>query len=134
MLDRRSGRALYRQLADALRAQITSGELPPGSHLPSESYLQASYDVSRDVARAAIAALRGEGLVVTERGRQSFVRKHLPLERVSAPPDASIRARMPTADQRACLDMPEGVPVLVVRTTGDEAVYAADRVELRYEP
>ncbi|MCI0687524.1 MAG: GntR family transcriptional regulator, partial [Sporichthyaceae bacterium] len=60
----RAGKPIkYQQVADALREQITAGILPPASPLPSESQIIDQYGVSRPTARAAIAALRAEGLI-----------------------------------------------------------------------
>src|SRR5215472_6771379 len=64
---------LYTQLADILREMIKSAELQPRSALPSESYLQQEQGVSRGTVRMAIGILRDEGLVVTIRGRGTFV-------------------------------------------------------------
>jgi GntR family transcriptional regulator len=69
---------LYTQLADILRERIRSGELPPRSLLPSESYLQQEQGVSRGTVRMAISILRDEGLVVTISGRGTFVRERDP--------------------------------------------------------
>jgi GntR family transcriptional regulator len=68
------GQALYTQLANTLREQITTGTLPPGSPLPSEAEMKAEYGVSRPTARAAINALRAEGIVTVIHGKGSFVR------------------------------------------------------------
>ena len=65
----------YRQVADALRDQITAGVLPPAAPLPSEAQLVAAYGVSRPTVRAAVASLVAEGLVVTLHGKGSFVRR-----------------------------------------------------------
>jgi GntR family transcriptional regulator len=64
----------YTHVADALREQITSGTLPPASPLPSESEIIAAFGVSRPTARAALRALRAEGLIVVLKGKGSFVR------------------------------------------------------------
>jgi len=48
--------------------------LRPRATLPSESYLQQEYGVSRGTVRMAIGILRDEGLVVTIGGRGTFVR------------------------------------------------------------
>ena len=73
------GQALYTQLANALREQITTGALPPGSPLPSEAEMKTTYGVSRPTARAAINALRAEGIVTVIHGKGSFVRHATPL-------------------------------------------------------
>jgi GntR family transcriptional regulator len=67
--------ALYVQLADTLRDRITSGALPPGSVLPSETELMTEYGVSRPTARAAFTALRNQGLITVIHGKGSFVRR-----------------------------------------------------------
>ena len=52
----------------------SSGSLPPGEKLPSESSLTQQFKVSQGTIRQALAILRGEGLVVAEHGRGVFVR------------------------------------------------------------
>jgi len=44
-----------------------------------------------------------------------------------------VTSRMPTADERDRLDLPEGVPVLVVEQDGQTEIYPADRVQLRVQ-
>lgn len=83
-LDPRSDRPLALQLADLLRAEIQEGRRRPGSQLPTESEFQNEYGVSRTTIRAALAALAGEGLVVTRKGFGSYVRDRRPLRRVSS--------------------------------------------------
>lgn len=68
------GPAKYTQVAEALREQIASGALPPASALPSETQLMETYGVSRPTARAAVAALRAEGLITVLHGKGAFVR------------------------------------------------------------
>lgn len=67
--------AKYQLLADALRDQISTGALPPGSLLPSETELINGYGISRSTARAAIDLLRNEGLIVVHMGRGAYVRR-----------------------------------------------------------
>ncbi len=73
-IDPMSDRPAYKQIADALRAQIESGSLPPGEKLPSESALTQQLKVSQGTIRQALAILRGDGLIVAEHGRGVFVR------------------------------------------------------------
>ncbi|QNE18877.1 GntR family transcriptional regulator [Kribbella qitaiheensis] len=63
------------QLAATLREQILSGQLSPAALLPSERQMIEHYGVSRITVRAAIAALRAEGLVQTIPGKGAFVRR-----------------------------------------------------------
>jgi GntR family transcriptional regulator len=83
-IDRTSDRPVYKQLADALRSAITSGELAESTPLPSETELMQQYGVSRNSVRNAVALLRVEGMIVTEHGRGSFVRARRPLRRLSS--------------------------------------------------
>jgi GntR family transcriptional regulator len=62
-------------IAQALRDEIRSGRLEPGSALPSEARLSARFNVSRGTVRQALAALRSEGLIVGGRGRAPIVRR-----------------------------------------------------------
>lgn len=71
----------YERIARTLRERITSGELAPGERLPTERALMDEFDVSVTVARAAVAALRTEGLIYSQQGRGSFVRDSTPLHR-----------------------------------------------------
>ncbi|HEY4462402.1 MAG TPA: GntR family transcriptional regulator, partial [Streptosporangiaceae bacterium] len=41
----------YRAIADELREQIESGQLPPGSQLPTEIELQDRFSASRNTIR-----------------------------------------------------------------------------------
>jgi DNA-binding GntR family transcriptional regulator len=70
-IDRDAGTPPWRQFAAILRARIESGELT--GRLPSEHYLAVQYEVSVTLVRKALAQLREEGLIVTERGWGSSV-------------------------------------------------------------
>jgi GntR family transcriptional regulator len=61
------------RVADALRAEILTGDLPDGSRLPSLTALASTYGVSVDIARQAIGILRAERLVATRHGAGAFV-------------------------------------------------------------
>ncbi|MFI5957202.1 GntR family transcriptional regulator [Cryptosporangium sp. NPDC051539] len=84
MIDPHGDRAVYRQLADQLRAEIAGGEYGPGSAIPSETTLMQRYGVARNTVRLAMTMLREEGLVVTYHGRGTFVRDALPIRRISS--------------------------------------------------
>jgi GntR family transcriptional regulator len=73
-IDRDSDRTAYKQLADIYRDLIMSGDLPAASELPSESVLADTYGVGRNTVQSALRELRGEGLIVSERGRNWRVR------------------------------------------------------------
>ena len=73
-----SGRPAYLQVAEALRAEIRSGRVRPGSQLPSYEALMRKYGVSITVVRSAVRELKTEGLVYTHQGKGAFVRDPLP--------------------------------------------------------
>src|SRR5947207_3288797 len=81
-INMRSDRPAYKQLADLLRQQITTGELAPGAPVPSETTLMQRYGISRNTVRLAIQLLRSEGRVVTEHGRGTYVRPRQPVRRL----------------------------------------------------
>ncbi len=128
-IDAASFEPVYRQLARILREHIQAGELHAGQALPSEASLSQQFGVGRDAVRDALAMLRGEGLVITTRGIGTFVRgpaDELAVVRVGL--GTRVSARIPTADERLSLGIPEGTAVLVVARAGEpEQVLPADR-------
>ena len=62
-----------RQLADLLRAQITSGELAPGQRLPSIVDLATEHHVTTGTVQKALRILKGEGLVISVPSYGTFV-------------------------------------------------------------
>jgi GntR family transcriptional repressor for pyruvate dehydrogenase complex len=73
-------RKLYRQVADAIMASIKSGDYEPGSRLPSERDLAASFKVSRPTIREAMIALEIHGLVEARQGSGIYVTDHPPAQ------------------------------------------------------
>ncbi len=71
-----------RTIAETIRRQIESGELPPGAQLPSERELARTYGTARNTAREAVRILSDAGLVITDHGRGNFVRPHTTLIRL----------------------------------------------------
>jgi GntR family transcriptional regulator len=68
---------LYQRIAADLRRAISSGELPPGSRLPTEQELGERYGVSRNTVRLALAELTNEGVIASTQGRGTFVRERM---------------------------------------------------------
>ncbi|MEY9890555.1 GntR family transcriptional regulator [Catenulispora sp. MAP5-51] len=66
--------ALYKQVTDAIRDDITQGVYKPGEALPSEARMLEQYGVSRTTLRQALVILRTEGLIEVQHGRGAFVR------------------------------------------------------------
>ncbi|WP_250399427.1 GntR family transcriptional regulator [Streptomyces cellostaticus] len=80
-LDPMSARPLYIQLADVIARQIASGKLAPDRPIPSENHLAEEYGVARLTARRTAQELRERGLIVTVRGKGSFVVEQPPTAR-----------------------------------------------------
>ena len=74
-LERRSGVALWRQIADGIRQMAVSGALGPDGRLPPEAVLAAHFGVNRHTVRSALAQLATEGVVRAERGRGTFIER-----------------------------------------------------------
>lgn len=64
---------IYLQIAGLLASRITDGTYPPRRRIPSEAQLVDEFGVSRPTARAAVQRLVEQGLVVTVRGKGSYV-------------------------------------------------------------
>jgi DNA-binding GntR family transcriptional regulator len=69
----RSAAAPYMQIAESVRTEIMAGRMALGDAVPSERALAIDWGVSRVTASRALAALRVEGLIVSEQGRGTFV-------------------------------------------------------------
>jgi DNA-binding transcriptional regulator YhcF (GntR family) len=78
-------------VADALRDRILSGDLRPGSRLPTQHELAAEFDTNRTAVRQALDTLRREGLL-TGTGR-------------GAPPTVAERARGHEAPRKADIEL-----------------------------
>ena len=76
--------SLSKQIAADLRAAILRGDLAPGAVLPSERQIITQYGTTKATAGKVVSILAAEGLVTTEFGRGTFVRRRPPLRRVSA--------------------------------------------------
>ncbi len=71
-LQRRTGIALWRQVADQIRQSVLTG-LAANERLPAEAELAIRFGVNRHTVRSAIAALEKEGILRAEQGRGTFL-------------------------------------------------------------
>ncbi len=141
MIDPTRG-ALYRQIADAYAREIANGDRLPGSLFPSIPEIAHQYRVGRHTAREVLQLLERRGLVVVRQGHGTRVRDTHEVAVHEAPPGHEVGARMPTEAERLELDIPGGVPLLVLYevVSGAEGtepdlverdVWPADRARLR---
>lgn len=63
----------YRQVADALAAEIAAGRLKAGDQVPSERVIAEERGISRMTARQALRHLAGRGVVQARVGQGTFV-------------------------------------------------------------
>lgn len=73
IFDRESGIPIYRQLADYIKKQISSGVYQPGDVLPSEADYMRELNLSRTTVRLAFGLITSARLVRREQGRGTIV-------------------------------------------------------------
>ena len=75
ILNRSSPIPLHYQLSNHIKKQIEEGILKPGDPLLPESEIASLAGVSTTVVRQALSYLRRAGLIITQRGKGTFVAK-----------------------------------------------------------
>jgi GntR family phosphonate transport system transcriptional regulator len=132
---RRTGVAVWRQIADTLTEEIRNRRYADTGRLPSETELSARFGVNRHTLRQAVNALQTEGLVRIEQGRGMFVQHELlpyPLARRTRfsenlqrqgllPGKQLLTARAQPATDRVAheLNLPRHAEVLMVETVSE---------------
>ncbi|MCL6406983.1 FCD domain-containing protein [Dickeya dadantii] len=71
---------------DQIKEKLLDGSWTPGSRLPSEAELTASFNVSRVSVRSAVQRLRDLGIVVTRQGSGSYVSENFNPQMLSHEP------------------------------------------------
>ncbi|MEM1449747.1 MAG: GntR family transcriptional regulator [Planctomycetota bacterium] len=77
-IEQNSGLPLGPQIVGQLKLAIASGRLAPGDRLPGARDLAAELRVNFHTVRKAYGELEREGLLVSARGRGTFVADELP--------------------------------------------------------
>lgn len=93
-IDRRSARALHRQIYDAYRAAIVEGRLRPGQRIPSTRGLAAELHVSRLPVLNAYAQLLAEGYFESRTGSGTVVSSSIP-DQIAPTEPAGVRFTAP---------------------------------------
>lgn len=78
MAARSEERPPYETTAAELRALIMSGDLAPGTQLPSTTVLVERFGVSSTTIQKALAVLKGEGYLTSRQGKGVYVRDRQP--------------------------------------------------------
>jgi GntR family transcriptional regulator len=73
ILNPQSGIPIYRQIFDQVRRMVASGQLPPGSELPSVRELAIAHAVNPMTISKAYSMLEAEGLLERNRGKPMTV-------------------------------------------------------------
>lgn len=74
-IDRNSGVAAWKQIADQISRSIASGEFDDTGMVPPEMALAEKFGVNRHTVRSAIASLADEGLLKRVQGRGTLIEK-----------------------------------------------------------
>ena len=152
-IDRSSPTPLYFQLAQAIEAAITTGNLPAGSKLENELLLAERYGLSRPTVRRAVQELVDKGLLVRRRGvGTQVIQPHVrrPVELTSLYDDLARGGEAPSTsvlslerspappDVAAELDLAPGAEVVVLRrlrmTRGEPLALMTNYLPGRFEP
>jgi len=81
-LNFKSGKPVYLQLADQVKAAAASGALEPGEALPSIRPLAEELRVNRNTVAKAYAELESQGVIETLPGKGCFLKEnHSPLRK-----------------------------------------------------
>jgi len=93
---RQSGVALWRQIADRIRAAISHGDYDETGMVPPEIVLAEKFGVNRHTVRSALAALGQEGIVRAVQGRGTLIERR---ERLNFPISRRTRFTQGLGDQ-----------------------------------
>lgn len=95
-VQRQNGVALWRQIADRIRASIAAGAYDQTGMVPPETVLAAQFGVNRHTVRSALAALAQEGIVRAVQGRGTMIERR---DRLNFPIGLRTRFTSGVADQ-----------------------------------
>ncbi|WP_418153165.1 GntR family transcriptional regulator [Actinoalloteichus caeruleus] len=106
---------VHHRIADALRAQIRSGDLAEGDQLPTIRELHQQWGCAPLTARNAVDVLKAEGLVTGGRGRPPKVRVKPERQSISTGMAAEqkrlVLAPASERRQRGAIEMVAGIPI-----------------------
>jgi len=92
LLNFKSGKPVYLQVVDQVKAAAASGAVRPGDPLPSIRPLAEELRVNRNTVAKAYAELEGQGVIETVAGKGCFVRAN------NSPFKKEVRLKLLTQD------------------------------------
>jgi GntR family phosphonate transport system transcriptional regulator len=95
-VQRQTGVALWRQIADRIRTSINHGDFDDTGMVPPETVLALQFGVNRHTVRSALAALAQEGIVRAVQGRGTLIERK---ERLNFPISRRTRFSQGIGDQ-----------------------------------
>ncbi|MFT4181142.1 MAG: phosphonate metabolism transcriptional regulator PhnF, partial [Rhizobium sp.] len=95
-VQRQTGVALWRQIADRIRTSINQGDFDDSGMVPPETMLATQFGVNRHTVRSALAALAQEGIVRAVQGRGTLIERK---ERLNFPISKRTRFSQGIGDQ-----------------------------------
>jgi GntR family transcriptional regulator len=66
---------VFRRIMSDIRTQIETGNLPPGTKLPSTKELASQYECSEEPVKKALGRLEDAGLIFGHQGRGRYVQR-----------------------------------------------------------
>ena len=73
LVERQAGRALWREVAEAIKHEISAAGAKAGEQISSESALAERFGVNRHTVRQAIKSLADDGILRVVHGRGTFI-------------------------------------------------------------
>jgi len=123
---------VHHRIADKLRGQIASGELPPGAAIPTTRELQEAWGCTAITVRSAIAVLRSEGLITSGRGKAPVVREPMVRHEIQLSADWTNEQKAlvlrPRAERQklGAIELIAGIPIEDVISTHRYEIVPAD--------
>jgi GntR family transcriptional regulator len=96
-IDINDRRAIYRQIADGIKALIASGQLREGQPLPAVRQVAADLGVNLNTIAAAYRELQSEGLIIVKRGLGATIASRGSAQHTARPSDDDLRRPLRTA-------------------------------------
>ncbi|MEN9894594.1 MAG: hypothetical protein RIR97_446 [Pseudomonadota bacterium] len=126
VIERRTGVALWRQIADRIRTAINAGDYSENGRLPPEMVLAETFGVNRHTVRRAIAYLADDGLLKAEQGIGTRIQRR---RKLSYPISRRTRFSEGLSDQARDLHI---VFVASTHRLADEEIAASLAVPLQH--